>query len=731
MIKKDDISLFIKGLLNSYSQVFFSDNRIFSIILLLVTFVDLYAGFFGFLSVIVTNIAGYLFGFNKQTISKGIYGFNSLLVGLALGIFYTPDLFLLLFVILAAIFTLFIAVSMQGVIGKYALPYLSIPFLLSIWVFTLSTREFTVLGISERGIYTFNDLYTIGGQFLVRIYEWWNDLQIGRSLRIYLISLGAILFQYNLLSGILIAIGLLFYSRISFTLSLLGFYTAYLFYEMIGADISELSYSYIGFNYILTSIALGGFFIIPSLRSYLWVLVLVPLVAILTISLSSILTIFILPVYSLPFNIIVLLFLYSLKFRMEFSKKLTEVFIQQNSPEKNLYSFHNDLIRFRHDMIPVKLPFFGTWTITQAHDGEHTHKAEWRYAWDFVITDSENSQYKGNGDALTDYFCFDKAILAPADGVVEHVEDNIPDNKIGEVNIRENWGNTVIIKHNDNLYTSLSHLKSGSIKVKSGERVREGDIIGNCGNSGRSPYPHLHFQFQSTPYIGSSTLYYPFSYYIIHTGNEFELTQFKIPEKDQKISNIDANELISNAFNFIPGFKISFNARYNHTEFTEIWEVQTDPYNNPYIISLRDHSKAWFTNDGNLLYFKHYDGRKNSLLYFFFISAFKIQQGFYPGLLLRDKFPLNLIYKHPLLSLQDFIAPFWKFLQSEYIVRYDFIDNEISPSKIVLKSEARNKTFGQITGKYFFVIELDNNGLRQFSAEGKGLSITATCQSDL
>lgn len=730
MIKKEDISLFIKGILNSYSQVFFSDHRLFSIIILLVTFVDLYAGFFGLISVIITNCTGYLFGFNKHTISKGIYGFNSLLVGLALGIYYRPDFFLLTIVILAAIFTLLIAVSMQGLIGKYALPYLSIPFLLSIWIFTLATREFTVLGISERGIYTFNDLYILGGNFLVQIYEWWNNLHVFRSVRIYLISLGAILFQFNILSGILIAIGLLWYSRISFTLSVIGFYTAYLFYEIIGADISELSYSYIGFNYILTSIALGGFFIIPSARSYLWVLILLPIVAILTISFSSIFTVFTLPVYSLPFNIIVLLFLYSLKFRMTFSLKLTEVIIQQNSPEKNLYAFYNDLIRFRHEMIPVKLPFFGTWTITQAHDGELTHKAEWKHAWDFVITDPENRQYKNQGDDLTDYFCFDKAVLAPADGTVEHVDDDIPDNKIGDVNIKENWGNTVIIKHSDNLFSSLSHLKSGSIKVKPGERIKEGDFLGNCGNSGRSPYPHLHFQFQATPYIGSPTLNYPLSYYILHSEKKFILNQFKIPEQDQKVSNIEVDELMYNAFNFIPGLKFRFKVIYNKSVFTEEWEVQTDPYNNPFIICLRNHSKAWFTNDGNLLYFKHYEGKKNTLLYFFFISAFKILQGYYPDLVLHDKFPLNLIYKYPILGLQDFTAPFWKFLQSDYSVKYDFIDNEISPSKIVLKSTAKNSVFGQDVGVYNSIIELDNNGIKQFSVKGKRLSIIATCQSD-
>ena len=197
MKSNNNIKLFLRAIPNSYGQVFFSDQRVFAFILLAITFFDLYAGLLGLLSVITTNLVGFLLGFDKKTISKGVFGFNSLLVGLGLGIYFKPDLYLILVIIMAAILTLLIAVSLQGVIGKYALPFLSIPFLLSIWIMTLSTKEFTALGISERGIYTFNDLYTIGGDPLVRIYEWWNEVHLPRSLRIYFISLGAILFQYK------------------------------------------------------------------------------------------------------------------------------------------------------------------------------------------------------------------------------------------------------------------------------------------------------------------------------------------------------------------------------------------------------------------------------------------------------------------------------------------------------------------------------------------------------
>jgi urea transporter len=728
MIKKEDIRLFLTGIPNSYSQVFFSDSRVFAVVLVLITFFDFYTGLLGLLSVLTTNITGFLLGFDKKTISKGLFGFNSLLVGLGLGIYFQPDMLLVLIVVLGAILTLLIGVSMQGVIGKYALPFLSIPFLLSIWVMTLATRDFTALGISERGIYTFNDLYTLGGGTLVAIYEWWNNLQVPKSLRVYFISLGAILFQYNLLSGLILSIGLLYYSRISFTLSLIGFYTAYIFYEIIGADISELSYSYIGFNYILTSIALGGFFIIPSRRSYFWVLVLIPMVALVTISVSKIFFTFNLPVYSLPFNVIVLLFLYALKFRTEVSKTLSEVYIQQNHPERNLYSFHNDMIRFRHaDKVPVKLPFYGIWTISQAHDGEYTHKDEFRHAWDFVITDGEGKQYSGTGDMPEDYYCYDKQVLAPAEGTVEHVVDDIDDNRVGDVDVKNNWGNTIIIRHSDELFTSLSHLKPGSITVKPGERIKEGDVIARCGNSGRSPYPHLHFQFQRTPYIGSVTLDYPFSHYIQHRENTFSLHSFEIPLRDEQVSNIENHELLSQSMHLIPGKKLSFDIIHNGHGWQEDWEVLTDPYNNTYISSPSRRSRAYFTSDGNLLYFTHFQGDKQSLLYYFFLSVFKLQSGFYQDLVLRDSYPLNLMFRQPLLSLQDFLAPFWKFFTAEFELKYSWIDSEISATEIRLESSATTVLFGYGMKRLDFVISIGETGIRQIEINSNKLNIRAKC----
>ena len=712
-IKRENTGYFISSILNSYSQVFFSTHKPFAILLMLVTFYDIYAGLAGLIAVTTTSAAAFILNLHKPTTAQGFYGFNSLLVGLGLGIYYSFGWHLLLIIVLAALFTFFISVSLQGVIGKYHLPYLSIPFIIALWTFVTATRSFEALGISERGIYTLNELYQVGGERLIRIHEYFNNMAFPKLIRTFFISLSAILFQYSILTGILIAAGLLMYSRIAFSLSLIGFMVAYFFYHLIGANITQIDYSYIGFNYILTSIALGGFFLIPSVRTYLWVAILIPLVAILTISLNSIFLQFRLPVYSLPFNMIVLLFIYVLKFRSEYSPALAEVFYQYNSPEKNLYIFLNNTERFRfRQFSQIKLPFFGTWDVSQGHNGTHTHKNEWRHAWDFVILDKEGKQFKNDGDYPEDYYCFGKPVIAPEEGVVEEVVDNIPDNIIGEVNLQNNWGNTVIIKHADDVYTKLSHLKKESIKVREGEKVHYGQVIGQCGNSGRSPYPHLHFQVQEFPYIGSVTKDYPISSYVIHHENAFSFRSHQKPQEEERVSNIEVNDLLKKAFHFIPGELLHFRVSgYGNIQVIQ-WEVKVNPYNETYLECKASGAIAYFEQDENQFHFTYFEGTKKCLLYYFFVSCYKVQEGFYQDLELKDHYPLSLVYPKAILWFHDFISPFIRLAKADYTMWYKYIDDYMSPAEIRLESSLSNAFLNKQLNSMQFEVQIDPGGIK-------------------
>lgn len=57
----------------------------------------------------------------------------------------------------------------------------------------------------------------------------------------------------------------------------------------------------------------------------------------------------------------------------------------------------------------------------------------------------------------------------------------------------DGYGNTVIIHHPNGLYTLYAHLSS--FNVTAGQKVAQGDVIGQSGNTGNSTGPHLHFEF--------------------------------------------------------------------------------------------------------------------------------------------------------------------------------------------------------------------------------------------
>jgi urea transporter/murein DD-endopeptidase MepM/ murein hydrolase activator NlpD len=697
---------------------------------MVVTFISPQAGFSGLIAVIVTNLIAYTMGYNEFTISSGYYGFNSLLVGLGLGITFDPGFAFFALLIFSSIFTFFLSVAMEGIIGKYGLPFLSIPFLLAIWLIFLASRYYSSLAVSQGGIYVLNEIYSTGGAKLVSQYNQLNNLNIPMSLVIYFKSLGAIFFQYSIFSGILVALGLLLYSRISFTLSLIGFYTAFFFYKILGGNINELSYFYIGFNFILTAIAIGGFYNIPSRSSYFWVVLITPLIAIVTSGSIMVLWTYQLSIYSLPFNIIVLLFLYVLKFRVRPTMRLEEVAYQQFSPERNLYSQQNSKRRFKNSFyLPVSLPFWGEWTVSQGNDGSLTHKGEWKHAWDFVIKDNQNKTYQNHGIHKKDFFSYEKPVLAPYDGEVVEVVDQIEDNEISDVNVNDNWGNTIIIKHAPYLYSKICHLQKESIKFKTGDHVKRGDIIASCGNSGRSPEPHIHFQLQANQFVDAKTIDFPISYYILRTDEGYEFKQFEKPLENETISNIEKNILLTEAYKFLPGRKFKFLVKDTEKEEEETieWEVEVDYYNNSYLYCKNTKSKAYFFNDGNIHYFRHFDGDKDSLLFYFFMASYKVMTGFYPKMVLRDQYPIYLLNNPVLLFFQDFIAPFYIFIKDHYTLTYDYIDDPLTSNLIRLKSKAEMKTGNIIRKSMNFEMEFTKDKVSSITAYNNERIINAKC----
>ncbi|HEX8463618.1 MAG TPA: peptidoglycan DD-metalloendopeptidase family protein [Abditibacterium sp.] len=150
----------------------------------------------------------------------------------------------------------------------------------------------------------------------------------------------------------------------------------------------------------------------------------------------------------------------------------------------------------------LSLPFRGQWLVFWGGDtveqNYHRNVPNQRFAFDILKVDAAAKTHRGDGSKNEDYFAFGEPILAPAAGVVADVVSGIRDNVPGQMNPMVATGNTVVIRHPSGEYSLLAHLKQGSTKVKVGDRVTAGQMIGLCGNSGNSSEAHLHFQLQKT-----------------------------------------------------------------------------------------------------------------------------------------------------------------------------------------------------------------------------------------
>jgi len=707
----------------SYSIIFFSQNRIFSLLLIMASMVYPSVGLLALAGTLFTNLIAWLIGLPDNKIKSGLYGFNGLLVSMALSTIFQSGTPLYLLLPFAMLITLFLTVLIDGLLTKYNLPFLSLPFIFSLWIIMLAWF-FEMKNGSFLGQLSASKTSHIPA--FVSIFEQKILTALPDLIIYFLKGLASIFFSGSVLAGLLIAAGLLIFSRIALLLSFIGFLSAYFYYQYTGTPVNGDNIMQFGFNYILTAIALGSFFYIPSKGSFLLTILVVPVISLFFSASSQILSFLQLTPLSLPFNLIVLIVLYMLMFREKHFRWIQPTIVQTYSPENNLYGHHNDAFRFGKFVMPVSLPVAGPWKIMQGHNGNETHREEYRHAWDFQICDEHGSVFQKSGNLLKDYYCFGKPVYAQADGVVEETVSDVYDNAIGEINQTQNWGNTIVIKHTPYLFSKLSHLKEQSILVKKGDFVKKGDLIGLVGNSGRSPFPHLHFQLQSTPFIGSHTISFPLSaFYVLNNGNT-EFVEQGIPEQNQTVIALQPDVQLRRVFHLIPGMEIKVTAPGKKGQPETIsWSVNSDMTNQYYIRCNKTNSVAYFIIRNDVFYFLSYYGSRRALLYKFYTGFHKIITGIEKTAISHDRIPINMGRYRILLWLQDFVAPFVRFITFNYLARSEKNEESALLHSISINTEATQRMFGVRVWnmKSSMLIDSANNISILFEEKNKTISV--------
>ncbi|MEW2525364.1 M23 family metallopeptidase [Streptomyces sp. NPDC047071] len=184
--------------------------------------------------------------------------------------------------------------------------------------------------------------------------------------------------------------------------------------------------------------------------------------------------------------------------------------------------------------VEVAAPVTGRWSALNSPadkvPSHGTHALAQTYAIDITAEGDASGEHARPGFAWlwpvarrgSAFPAFGAPLLAVADATVVHAEDRQRDhlsrNSLlgllyflfvegtvrGAAPPRRVIGNHVVLDLGDGVHAAYAHVRRGSLTVRAGDRVREGQVIGQCGNSGNSTEPHVHFQLMDGPDIDTA-----------------------------------------------------------------------------------------------------------------------------------------------------------------------------------------------------------------------------------
>ena len=128
-----------------------------------------------------------------------------------------------------------------------------------------------------------------------------------------------------------------------------------------------------------------------------------------------------------------------------------------------------------------------------------------RFAIDWMRLDQQGRLVHGDLADVHNYSDYGADVLAVADGRVVNTLNNLDDQVPGRlpdpssINIETVDGNHVVLDLGGGRFAFYAHLQKNSLRVKPGDEVKKGAVLGKLGNTGNTSAPHLHFHVMDRP----------------------------------------------------------------------------------------------------------------------------------------------------------------------------------------------------------------------------------------
>ena len=530
------LSGFADAFSRAASSVLFAHGALPSVLVWTAIFVRPVFGLSALAAVATGWVTGRITGFSAERLRNGALTLNCFLVGLAAAWMSTANLGterllpILLTACVAGALALWTGAGLERLLTTtLGLPLLSSPFV--------------IVGLGFWILATSSGLWNTNSGLFQNLPHWQALPFLPELIREFLSCLGAIFFLPVPVAGALLFLAVLCWSRFGGAMVLAG-YAGALAAEVILSTVfpSLLDLPVLRYNAILCGMAFGCVYLIPGLRSLGFAIaagLTARLVAEVWMRLAGVNGPLGLPI---PFLFTTWALLLMLRSREHFQGLFFSLQLPGMTPEEGKRIHTESMIRFPYlGQVVLRLPFRGQRVVTQSFDGEHTHRGLWKHGLDFEVLDDEGNFSSVPHPDLNDCFTWGSEVLSPAAGIVRKVVSHLDDNPVGHNNFDENWGNRVLVQIDSGGYILLAHFKKDGILVMPGQQVAEGQLIGHCGNSGRSTRPHLHMHYQLTPEWGAPTA--PFLLYShLQTNDSCSRPVWRRPGVPQKGSRIEPVE---------------------------------------------------------------------------------------------------------------------------------------------------------------------------------------------
>jgi urea transporter len=249
--------------LRGVGQVMFQDNPLTGLLFLAaVAWGSFAAGapevfVAGALAVVTATLSALWLRVDGPTLNAGLYGYNGVLVGLALATFITPGPLLWVYVVLGAAVSVVATLGTANALRPLGVAALTFPFVLVTWILLLATYAFS--GLSGSGLPSAAAITPV--ELLPEASFGGVDFVKG-----VLLSISQVFLKGSGIAALLLLAGLAASSVWAAGFALGGAILAVATAHLFGAESDLIVGGLLGFSPVLTAVALGATFHKPSLR---------------------------------------------------------------------------------------------------------------------------------------------------------------------------------------------------------------------------------------------------------------------------------------------------------------------------------------------------------------------------------------------------------------------------------------------------------------------------------